>query len=164
MGCGCPMSVARDCFLFVEGSPWFRWRPGDSWKKWWWLVGKAALAQAGRDRARDARLEVARERRLRLDPDQLAREQRIDEAAVDAELAWEKRARAEQAVTDAEGAAAVAVERLLAERLTVHDVVQLTRLDRATVRRLRQYDSEDGRGRATSANTAAAEGAGDEVP
>jgi hypothetical protein len=50
-------------------------------------VGKAAQAQAGRDRARDARLKAARERRLKLDPDQLAREQRIDEASVDVEVA-----------------------------------------------------------------------------
>ena len=65
-------------------------------------VGKAAQAQAGRDRARDARLKAARERRLKLDPDQLARERRIDEASVDVEVAWEERAQAEQAVADAE--------------------------------------------------------------
>ena len=41
-------------------------------------MGKAAQAQAGRHRARDARLKAARERRLKLDPDQLARERRID--------------------------------------------------------------------------------------
>ena len=58
--------------------------------------------------------EGGRERRLRLDPDQLAREQRIDEAAVDVEVAWEDRAAAEQAVADAEIAAAAAIERLLA--------------------------------------------------
>ena len=101
-------------------------------------MGKAAQAQAGRDRARDARLKAARERRLRLDPDQLAREQRIDEAAVDVEVAWEDRAEAEQAVEIAEAAAAAAIERLLAERLAVKDVVHLTGLDQATVRRLRQ--------------------------
>jgi hypothetical protein len=106
-------------------------------------VGKAAQTQAGRDRARDARLQAARERRLQLDPDQLARERRIDEASVDVEVAWEKRAHAEQAVTDAEVAAAAAVERLLAEKLAVKDVVQLTGLDQATVRRLRQLDTGD---------------------
>jgi hypothetical protein len=101
-------------------------------------VGKATQAQAGRDRARDARLKAARERRLKLDPDQLAREQRIDEASVDVEVAWEGRAQAEQAVADAEVAAAAAIERILAERLAVKDVVHLTGLDQATVRRLRQ--------------------------
>jgi len=55
-------------------------------------VSTAARAQAGRDRARESRLKAARERRLRLDPDQLAREKRIDEATVDIELAWEARA------------------------------------------------------------------------
>jgi hypothetical protein len=101
-------------------------------------VSTAARSQAGRDRARESRLKAARERRLRLDPDQLARDQRIDEAAVDVELAWEARTGAEQAVADAEVAAAAAVERLPAERLAVKDVVRLTGLDQATVRRLRQ--------------------------
>lgn len=106
-------------------------------------MGKAVQAQAGRDRARDARLKAARERRLKLDPDQLARERRIDEAAVDVEVAWEERAQAERALADAELAAAAAIERLLAEKLAVKDVVQLTGLDRATVRRLRQLDTDD---------------------
>ena len=105
-------------------------------------MGKAAQAQAGRDRARDARLKAARERRLKLDPDQLARERRIDEASVDVEVAWEERAQAEQAVTDAEFAAAAAIERLVAERLAVKDVMQLTGLDQATVRRLRQLETD----------------------
>jgi len=109
-------------------------------------VGKAAQAQAGRDRARDARLKAARERRLKLDPDQLARERRIDEASVDVEVVWEERAQAEQAVVDAEVAAAAAIERLLAEKLAVKDVVQLTGLDQATIRRLRQLDTDDGEG------------------
>jgi len=105
-------------------------------------VGKTAQAQVGRDRARDARLKAARERRLQLDPDQLARERRIDEAAVDIEVAWEERSQAEQAVTDAEAAAAAAVDRLVAEKLAVKDIVQLTGLDQATVRRLRQLETD----------------------
>lgn len=106
-------------------------------------MGKTAQAQAGRDRARDARLKAARERRLQLDPDQIARERRIDEAAVDVEVAWEERTQAEQAVTEAEVAAAAAIERLVAEKLAVKDIVQLTGLDQATVRRLRQLGSEE---------------------
>lgn len=106
------------------------------------MGSKATQAQAVRDRARDARLKAARERRLKLDPDQLARERRIDEASVDVEVAWEERAQAEQAVTDAEIAAAAAIERLLAERLAVKDVMQLTGLDQATVRRLRQLETD----------------------
>jgi hypothetical protein len=106
-------------------------------------MGKATQALAGRDRARDARLKAARERRLKLDPDQLAQERRIDEASVDVEVAWEERAQAEQALADAEVAAAAAIERLLAERLAVKDVVHLTGLDQATVRRLRQLEAED---------------------
>jgi hypothetical protein len=113
-------------------------------------VGKAVQAQTGRDRARDARLKAARERRLKLDPDQLAREQRIDEASVDVEVAWEERAQAEQAVADAEVAAAAAIERLLVERLVVKDVVHLTGLDQATVRRLRQLETDGDETRDTS--------------
>ena len=121
-------------------------------------MGTAAQAQAGRDRARESRLQAARERRQRLHPDQLAREQRIDEAAVDIELAWEARTEAEQAVADAEVAAAAAIERLLAERLAVKDVVRLTGLDHPTVRRLRQLQTT------TSDDGASAEGADAEVP
>ena len=80
---------------------------------------------------------------MRLDPDQLAREQRIDEAAVDVELCWDARTEAERAVADAEVAAAAAIERLIVERLAVKDVVHLTGLDQATVRRLRQLGTDD---------------------
>ena len=104
-------------------------------------MGTAAQAQAGRDRARESRLKAARERRRRLDPNQRAREQRIDEAAVDVELAWQGRAEAEQAVAAAEVAAATAVARLLAERLSVKEVVQLTGLDQPTLRRLRKLET-----------------------
>lgn len=85
----------------------------------------------------------ARERRLQLDPGQLARERRIDEASVDVEVAWEERTQAEQALSDAEVAAAAAIERLISERLAVKDVVHLTGLDQATVRRLRQLEPDD---------------------
>jgi hypothetical protein len=102
----------------------------------------ASRAQAGRDRARESRLKAARERRLRLDPDQIAREQRIDEAAVDVEVAWEARTTAEHAIADAEVAAAAAIERLVKERLAVTDVARLIGLDQATVRRLRQLETD----------------------
>jgi hypothetical protein len=101
-------------------------------------VRTAAQAQAGRDRARESRLKAARERRRQLDPDKLAREKRIDEATVDLEVAWEARAEAERAVAAAEATAAGAVERLVGERLSAADVIKLTGLDQATVRRLRQ--------------------------
>ena len=130
-------------------------------------MGKTAQAQAGRDRARDARLKAARERRLQLDPDQIARERRIDEAAVDVEVAWEERAQAEQAVVDAEVAAAAAIERLVAEKLVVKEIVQLTGLDQATVRRLRQVGTDESVTSSTNdgegAGGAAAEAAGSRV-
>lgn len=129
------------------------------------MGSKATQAQGVRDRARDARLKAARERRLKLDPDQLARERRIDEASVDVEVAWEERGQAEQAVKDAEVAAAAAIERLLAEKLAVKDVVKLTGLDQATVRRLRQVETDIGDESGTSDGEAggAAEAAGIQV-
>ncbi len=101
-------------------------------------MSTAAHARAGRDRARQKRLKAARERRLRLDPDESVREQRIDAATVDVELAWEARAEVQRAGESAEVAAAVAVVRLLEERLTGGDVVKLTGLDQPAVRRLRK--------------------------
>jgi len=108
-------------------------------------LSTAAQAQAGRDRARETQLKAARQRRLQLDPEQLAREQRIDEATVDVEVAWQARAKAERAVEAAEAAAATAVERLLVERLSVTNVVKLTGLDQPTVRRLRQLVARERR-------------------
>jgi hypothetical protein len=108
-------------------------------------VSTAGQAQAGRDRARESRLKAARERRRQLDPDQLARDKRIDEATVDVEVAWEARAAAERAVEAAETTAAAAVERLVGERLSAADMVKLTGLDQATVRRLRQTKTPTGR-------------------
>ena len=98
--------------LACEGS---RWISATFRREGWFPVGKATQAQAGRDRTRDARLKAARERRVRLDPEQLAREQRIDEAVVDVEVAWEARSEAEQAVVAAEAEAAAALERLFDE-------------------------------------------------
>jgi hypothetical protein len=83
-------------------------------------------------------LKAARERRLRLDPEQVARDQRIDEATIDVEVALEARAHAQRDIALAEVAAATAVERLLRERLSIRDVVRLTGLEQATLRRLRQ--------------------------
>jgi len=118
---------------------------GNGSRKRWSPVSTAAQAQAGRDRARESRLKAAQERRRQLDPDQLAREKRIDEATVDVEVAWEARAEAERAVAAAEAAATAAVERLVGERLSAADVVKLTGLDQATVRRLRQTKTPTGR-------------------
>ena len=97
-----------------------------------------------RHRMRAQRLAEARERRRRLDPAQVARERRIDEAAVDVEEAWEARAAAQAAGQAAELAAAGAIERLVGEKLTVGDVSSLTGIDTSTVRRLRQLRSADG--------------------
>jgi hypothetical protein len=74
------------------------------------------------------------------------------------EVAWEARSEAEQAVVDAEAAAAAAIARLLAERVAVKDVVRLTGLDQATVRRLRQVETDT-----ENDDCGAGEGAGVEV-
>lgn len=115
-------------------------------------MSTAAQAQAGRDRARYSRLKAARERRRQLDPQQLAREQRVDEATVDVELAWEDRAEAEWAVEAAEVAAGTAIERLLRERLSVTDVVELTGLDQPSVRRVRRIVAPREQARGRTAN------------
>lgn len=94
------------------------------------------LLVVGRNRACENRLKAARERRLQLDPEQVVRDKRIDEATVDVEVALEARAEAQRKVARAEAAAAT--ERLLRERLSVRDVVRLTGLDQTTLRRLRQ--------------------------
>jgi hypothetical protein len=103
-----------------------------------------------RHRMRAQRLAEARERRRRLDPAQVARERRIDEAAVDVEEAWEGRAAAQAAGQAAELAAAGAIERLVGEKLTVGDVSALTGIDPSTVRRLRQLKSTEGAAKETT--------------
>jgi hypothetical protein len=65
---------------------------------------------------RENRLKAAQDRRLQLDPDQVAPDKRLDEATVDVEVAREARARAERALAIAEVAAAAAADRLLRER------------------------------------------------
>jgi hypothetical protein len=101
---------------------------------------------------REQRLADARERRLRLDPNQVARERRIDEAAVDVEETWEARAAAQAAGEAAELAAAgAAIERLVKEKLSVADVSALTGLDQKTVRRLRQLKPAEGQTRESTA-------------
>lgn len=106
-------------------------------------VSKASVGQAGRGRARDLRLKAAAERRAQLDPAQVARDSRIDEATVDFEVAWDERAQAERERAIAECAAGQAIVRLMTEKVTVKDIAHLTGLELATVRRLRQIALED---------------------
>lgn len=107
------------------------------------MGAKANQAQGVRDRARDARLRAARERRLSLDPDKVARERRIDEATVDVEVAWEAREVALQGVKDAELTALAAIKRLMDEKVSGRAVAELTGLDHATVRRLQALTAEE---------------------
>jgi hypothetical protein len=101
------------------------------------VTSTTGRALRSRQRAREQRLASARERRRRLDSDRLAREQRIDEATVDVEDALAARSEAWSAVHAAELAAAAGIDRLVSERLSVADIVDLTGLDQSTVRRLR---------------------------
>lgn len=91
-------------------------------------------------------MKATQERRLKLDPDQVAQDKRIDEAAVDVEVAWEARTQAERAVANAEQVAAAAVACLLDERLSVGDVAKLTGVDQPALRRLRQAKSRENDG------------------
>ena len=102
------------------------------------MTTTTGAALKSRQRAREQRLTKARERRQRLNPDRLARDQRIDEATVDVEEASDVLAEAKAAVETAELALAAGIERLLTEKLTMADVADLTGLDHGTVRRLRQ--------------------------
>ena len=95
-------------------------------------------ALRGCQRSREQQLATARERRLHLDPDRLAREQRIDETTVDIEDAWAARDQANAALAAAEHSAAQGIDRLLAPKVTVGELSELTGLDLPTIRRLRQ--------------------------
>lgn len=64
-----------------------------------------------------------RERRLGLDPEQVARDQRVDEASADVETALEDVGEAQRQIELAELAAGTAVEGLLRERLSVRNVL-----------------------------------------
>lgn len=105
------------------------------------MVGTTGSAVKARQRAREQRLAKARERRLRLDPERLAREERIDETTADVEEARERLSEAQDAVDAAERSIAVGLGRLVAEKLTVGEVAELTGLDERTVRRLRRLKS-----------------------
>lgn len=96
------------------------------------------MAVAGRDRARESRLRAVRDRRRALDPELLAREQRIDEAVLDLEDAWSTRSRALLAVDEAESLAASAIRRLGEEGVPIGEVTHLSGLELGTVRRLRR--------------------------
>lgn len=103
-----------------------------------------AQEQTSRRKARERRLEEVRRRRIEMDADRVARDQRIDEAAADVAEAWESRADAEVAIAVAEEAAAGAVARLLDEKLSQADVAALVGLDKATVARLRRATEQSG--------------------
>lgn len=100
-------------------------------------TGKALKA---RERTRESRLVKARERRLQLDPERMTRDRRIDEAVVDLEDARESLAEATAEQAAAELRMAAAVERLLAEKLTMGEVGQLTGLEQPLLRRLRRLN------------------------
>jgi len=95
-----------------------------------------------RQRSRVARLAEARERRLGLDPERAAREQRIDEATLEVQDARDTHADAQAAALVAQQAVARGLARLFAERLTQTEIASLTNLDLATVRRLRQLHND----------------------
>ena len=101
-------------------------------------------AAAGRDRARNRRLQAVQARRRALDPVTLAREQRIDEAVLDLEDAWSSRRQALIAVERAESSATSALRRLAKEGVPAGEVAHLSGLELATVRRLRRRPQSSG--------------------
>jgi hypothetical protein len=117
------------------------------------MTRSASVQAANRAATRGDRLRVARERRMALDPERVARDERIDQAVADVGVALEERDRAADAVTAAERNAGEAVDRLLAEQLTGAQVAQLCALTTSEVTRLRSRIGEaasDGTGNDSS--------------
>lgn len=128
-------------------------------------MGTGARSQTGRNRAREHRLKAAQDRRLQLDPDQVARDKPIDEATVDVEAAWEGRAQAERAVVDTEAAAAACVptlrERERVEVLGVlNKILRTVRGQRLSVALNRAIKTERGAGKAQGIRQAPADTGG----
>lgn len=88
---------------------------------------------------------LARERRLKLDVDRAARDQRIEDAAAVVFVAQVERGEALAAVAAAETLMAVSVRTLLeAEGLTQAQTAELLDLDTAEVRRLVKVAADSG--------------------
>ena len=81
-------------------------------------------------------LAKARERRVALDRDRQARDNRVEQAAARVFLGVELREDAERAVNDANVGIGTALLELLAERIALEDVATLCDLDTSEVRRL----------------------------
>lgn len=101
------------------------------------MATTTAKALKSRQKARERRLNEVRERRLKLDPERAERDRRIDEAALDLQDARDARAKAEEEMATAELRMAMAVRRLVAEKLTMSEVGELTGLEQPFLRRLR---------------------------
>ncbi len=85
---------------------------------------------------KQAALNKARERRVALDRDRAARDNRVEQAAAKVFVLFEQHAAAEQAMQDAHAGVGKALRELLEEGITVDGVAELCELEVGEVRRL----------------------------
>lgn len=101
------------------------------------MTGAKARGLPHRSAKRAELVAAARDRRRGLDPETVAREQRIDEAIVDLEAAWTNRRSVLKQVEEADRSVAEALQRLAAESVTIANIARITALDLADLRRIR---------------------------
>ena len=102
-------------------------------------MGRTAIkAQEAKARARTARLKLLVER--------TAQDERIEDAAAAALLAWQDRTTAQEQIEQAERAAAAALALLGREKVLVRDMAALTGIEPLLCQRLlrRSVESQDG--------------------
>jgi hypothetical protein len=97
----------------------------------------AKSAQGARAGERDARIAKARQRRLELDKDKEARGARIDQAVADVYLAQDERDEAGKVVEAADAKIGAAIARILAERVPMAQVAELTEMSVNQVQKLK---------------------------
>lgn len=85
---------------------------------------------------KQAALNKARERRVALDRDRAARDNRVEQAAAKVFVLLEQHAEAERAMQDAHAGVGKALRELLEEGITVDGVAELCELEVGEVRRL----------------------------
>jgi hypothetical protein len=126
----------------------------------------AKSAQGVRAGERDARIAKARQRRLELDKDKEARDARIDQAVADVYLAQDERDEAGKVVEAADAKIGAAIARILAERVPMAQVAELTEMSVNQVQKLKAATVEptETAGERSSAGRSASAGSAKVAP
>jgi hypothetical protein len=103
----------------------------------------AGKAQQDRTKAREAHLAQARQRRVELDQERQARDERIDEAVADVYAAIGDRSEGQRMVEAADRAAGEALRRILAEGESMARAADLTGLSVNQLQRLKNLTGDD---------------------